>query len=158
MGNGMAPEDRKFLLLAIKKAEESVAQGGFPAGAIVVKDEKVIGEGISNGRSLNDPTSHGEIASIRDACKTLSIADLSNAILYASLQPCLMCFGASMWGGIRKIVYACGREKVSPEYYGGHYMISAINADLIRPVELLHDVGLEAASLAVIREWEKSKL
>lgn len=90
------PEDIKFLILAIKKAEESVAKGGFPAGAIIVKDGKVVGEGISIGNKLNDPTSHGEMASIRNACKNLKTSDLSESTLYASMQPCLMCLGASM--------------------------------------------------------------
>ena len=60
----MQDQDKQFLLLAIEKAKESVAQGGFPAGAVVVKDGQVIGTGISIGNSINDLTSHGETAAI----------------------------------------------------------------------------------------------
>ena len=149
-------ENKDFLQRAIDKARESVAKGGFPAGAVVVKDGQVIGEGISIGNKINDPTSHGEMAAIRDACKNLGNTDLSGAILYASMQPCLMCLGASMWSSISKIVYACPKDKVSVEYYGGHYVPETINADLTRPVEIVHIPELEDESLKVVREWEDS--
>jgi guanine deaminase len=149
-------DDREFLQKAIEKAKESIAQGGFPAGAIVVKDGEIVGEGVSVGNTLNDPTSHGEMAAIRAACKNLSTTDLSGSTLYASMQPCLMCLGASMWSAIPKIVFACPKEKVSAEYYGGHYKPSAINTELTRPLELVHFAELEDESLAIVREWEKS--
>ncbi|OGZ99551.1 MAG: hypothetical protein A3H69_02775 [Candidatus Sungbacteria bacterium RIFCSPLOWO2_02_FULL_47_9] len=149
-------DDKQFLQKAIMKARESVAQGGFPVGAIVVRNGEVVGEGISVGNKLNDPTSHGEMASIRAACKNLKTSDLSGSVLYASMQPCLMCLGASMWSTISKIVFACSKEKVSAEYYGGHYQPSAINSELTRPIELVHFAELEDESLAIVREWEKS--
>ena len=89
-------DHRSFLQEAINLAKESVAQGGFPAGAVVVKEGKIIGRGISIGNKLNDPTSHGEMSSIRDACSNLKSSDLSGSTLYSSMQPCLMCFAASM--------------------------------------------------------------
>ena len=138
------------------KAEESVVLGGFPAGAIVVKNGEIVGEGVSVGNKLNDPTSHGEIASIREACKNLKTSDLSGSILYASMQPCLMCLGASMWSSVSKIVFACPKEKVSADYYGGSYQPSSINSGLTRPIKLVHFAELEDESLAIIREWEKS--
>jgi guanine deaminase len=148
--------DKDFLQLAINKAKESVEQGGFPAGAIVVRDGKAIGTGVSVGNKLNDPSSHGETAAIRDACKNIGITDLSGSVLYSSMEPCLMCLGAAMWSAIPKIVYACSKEKVSVEYYGGHYQISAINSELTHPMELVHLVELEEESLQVVHEWEKS--
>lgn len=149
-------EDRKFLLKAIEKAKESLENGGFPAGAVVVKNGKVIGSGISIGNILKNPMSHGETASILDACKKLNTSDLSGTILYASMQPCLMCFGASMWASIPRIVFACSKDKVSDEYYGGHYQTSAINKDLRRPIELVHLSDLEEISLELVRKWENS--
>jgi len=152
----MNAERMKFVRLAIEKASESVAQGGFPAGAVVVKNGQVIGRGISIGNQLADPTSHAEMVAIKEACKTLQSSDLSGAILYASMQPCLMCLGASMWSMIASIVFACSKEKVSTEYYGGNYQISMINAQLIRPIELVHFAGLEDQSLAVVYQWEEA--
>lgn len=147
--------DNDYLKLAITKAKESVSLGGFPAGAVVVKEDKVIGEGVSVGDKLNDPTSHGEIASVRDACKNISSSDLSGSTLYASMQPCLMCLGASMWSGISRIVFACSKEQVSDEYYGGHYSPSGINLEFTKPLEILHLAELQNESLAIVHDWEK---
>ncbi len=148
--------DEQFLKYAIEQAKKSVAQGGFPAGAIVVKNREIIGKGVSIGNKLNDPTSHGEIAAIRSACESLLTTGLSGSVLYASMQPCLMCFGASMWNAISKIVFACSKSKVSAEYYGGDYDLSAINKKLTRPIELVHFTALEDESLKIVRKWEKT--
>ncbi|MSR71421.1 MAG: nucleoside deaminase [Candidatus Taylorbacteria bacterium] len=154
--NAWYMSDSFFIQKAIEKAKESVLSGGFPAGAVVVKDGKIIGEGISIGNKLNDPTSHGEAASIRDACKNLKTSDLSGSTLYASMQPCLMCLGASMWSSISRIVFAVPKEKVSPLYYGGSYDPSTINTTFIRPIELVHLAELEEESLKVVKEWKKT--
>jgi len=145
---------KNFLEKAIEKAKESVKLGGFPAGAIVVRDGRIIGEGVSVGNTLNDPTSHGEMASIRHACEGLKTSDLSGSVLYASMQPCLMCLGASMWSSIPKIVFACSKEKVADDYYGGDYNSSDINMTFINPIELIHFGELEEESLKVVRKWE----
>lgn len=144
--------DKDYLQLAIEKAKESAKQGGFPAGAIVVKNGEIIGEGVSVGNKLNDPTSHGEMASIRNACQNIAAAELTDCTLYASMQPCLMCFSAAMWSSISRIVFACSKEKVSSEYYGGDYQLSIINQELLHPIKLVHLADLENESLAVVEE------
>lgn len=148
--------DILFLEKAIEKARESVLQGGFPAGAIVVKDGEIIGEGISIGNKLNDPTSHGEMMAVRDACKNIASSDLNGAILYASMEPCSMCHSASMWSGIKKIVFACAKTKVSPEYYGGIYKTETLNDTFNNPLEIVQLSDLEDESLGVVRKWEAS--
>lgn len=148
--------DERFLLIAIEKAKESVAVGGFPAGAIIVKDDKIIGEGISIGNKINDPTAHGESAAIRTACQNLSTTDLTGSTLYASMQPCVMCLGAAMWSGVSRIVYACDMNKVDEGYYGGHYDSFDINSKFTHPLEITHLAELENESLNVVRDWEKS--
>ena len=150
----MQNKDKEFLIKAIERAKESVAQGGFPAGAIIVKNGEIVGSGISVGNNLKDPTGHGEIAAIRDACKDLGTSNLSGAVLYASMQPCLMCLSASMWASIPKIIFACSKEKVSDEYYGGCYNISNINEEFIKPIALIHMPELEQEALKVVKEWE----
>jgi tRNA(Arg) A34 adenosine deaminase TadA len=149
-------DDAKFLKLAIAKAKDSVAQGGFPAGAVVVRDGRVVGEGISLGNKLNDPTSHGDIAAIRDACKNLGTTDLSDCTLYLSIQSCLMCFGATMSSGIKRVVYAATKEKILNEYYGGHYQLGTINSELTHPIGMVHLPEFEEESLALIHAWEQS--
>jgi|SRR3989344_2270723 len=148
--------DKDFLKLAIEKAKESVAQGGFPVGAVIVQDGDVVSFGISNGKQLKDPTSHAEVAAIREACQKLQNRDLKDATLYSSLEPCLMCYAASIWASIPRVAYACGRDKVSTMHYEGNHNLGEINDASRRPIELIHLTELEEESLAVIEGWEKS--
>ena len=67
-----------------------------------------------------------------------------------------MCLGAAMWSAIPKIVFACPKDKVSNDYYGGHYVPSVINAELTHAIELVHFAELESESLKIVRDWEKS--
>ena len=149
-------QENTYLERAIEKARQSVEQGGFPAGAVVVKDGKIIGEGISIGNKLNDPTSHGEMSAIRDACKNLETSDLSGAILYASMEPCSMCHSALMWSGITKVVFACRKDKVSKDYYGGGYHTDVLNNSFNKPLEIVQEKDFEEKSLQLVRSWEKS--
>ena len=140
---------------AIEKAEESMAKGGFPVSTVIVKDGKVIGSGLSLGGLLCDPTSHSDIASLREVCKNLNTTNLAGVTVYTSVEPCLMCFGASMWAGVSRISFACAKGKVSQEYYGGDYDTQEINKKLLRPIEITQIQELEEDSLSLVKKWEK---
>lgn len=150
-------DDKKYLKLAVEQAKKSVNQGGFPAGAVVVKDEKIVSEGVSLGFKLNDPTSHAETSSIRQACKELQTTDISGATLYASLQPCLMCFSVANWAGISRIVYGCKKtdEMAKKNYYEGATGIEGVNIQNNRQIELVYIPDFEKEMLDLVKEWEK---
>lgn len=148
-------DDKQFLEKAIMKAKESITQGGFPAGAIIVKDGKVIGEGISIGNILHDPTSHGETQCIRNACKNIQSSDLSGATLYASMESCAMCLNSCMWAGISKIVFALPKDNLSNLYYGGDYTTEDINKLFLKPIEIVQIKELEESPMEVVAEWGK---
>jgi guanine deaminase len=150
-------EDRKFLQRAIELAMESVGAGGFPAGAVVVKDGEIIGEGLSLGFKNNDPTGHAETVAIREACKKLGTPDLTGAVLYESLQTCLMCFSVAYWAGISKIVSAAGKtsEMIEKQYYEGTTKPEEVNKQNNRQIELLVLSDLEDEALKPVQEWEK---
>jgi len=100
----------KFMLEAIKKAEENIITGkGGPFGAVVVRDGKIIASVGNRVTSTNDPTAHAEVVAIREACKVLDTFDLSGCEIYASCEPCPMCLGAIMWSRIDKLYYAADR-------------------------------------------------
>ena len=145
--------DKELLIQAIEQSRESVRQGGFPAGTVIVKDGKVIAKGISIGNILHDPTSHGEVNSIREACKNINSSSLEGATIYSSLEPCMMCLAASMWAMVTKIVYACGKSKVSTLYYGGNYKSIDLNNFLLKQIEIVQLSELENVSLEIISEW-----
>jgi guanine deaminase len=101
----------KFMKLAIKEASVGIHSGhGGPFGAVIVKDDKVIGKGHNRVVVNHDPTCHGEVMAIRNACKRLKSFDLSGSVIYTTGQPCPMCLGAILWANIDKVYYGCNIE------------------------------------------------
>ena len=88
---------------AIELSVESVNNGGGPFGCVVVKGDKIIAEGSNKVTSDNDPTAHGEIVAIREACKKLNNFSLNGCELYSNCEPCPMCLAAIYWARIDKI-------------------------------------------------------
>lgn len=102
----------KFMKLAIKEAREGILNGdGGPFGAIIVKEGKIIGKGHNKVVRNNDPTCHGEIDAIRNACKELNTFDLKGADIYTTGEPCPMCLGAILWSNINNIYYGCSIQE-----------------------------------------------
>ena len=98
----------EFMSVAIQEALNGILNGhGGPFGAVIVKDGKIIGQGHNMVVKNNDPTCHGEISAIRDACKNLSTFDLKGAQIYTTGEPCPMCLGAILWSNIDKIYFGC---------------------------------------------------
>ena len=98
----------QYMKLALDEAYEGINNGdGGPFGAVIVKDGKVIGKGHNKVIKNADPTCHGEMEAIRDACKNLGTFDLSGSIIYTTGEPCPMCLGAIMWANIDKVYYGC---------------------------------------------------
>jgi len=99
------------MFLAIEEATNGIEAGdGGPFGCVIVKDDKVVGRGHNRVVLKNDPTCHGEVEAIRDACKKLGTFDLSGCTLYTTGEPCPMCFGAILWANIEKVYYGCNVE------------------------------------------------
>ena len=102
----------KFMQIAIEEAKKGITNGdGGPFGAVVVKNGEVIGRGHNKVVSHLDPTCHGEIDAIRDACKNINSFDLSGAEIYTTGEPCPMCLGAILWANIEKIYYGCSIQE-----------------------------------------------
>lgn len=94
--------------IAIEEARTGITAGhGGPFGCVIVRDGKVVGRGHNEVIKQNDPTCHGEVTAIRDACKNLGTYDLSGCELYTTAEPCPMCRGAIMWSNIRKVYFGC---------------------------------------------------
>ena len=101
--------DKEFLLRAIEIAKENIANGGGPFGAVIVLGSEIIAEAGNTVVPTNDPTAHAEVNAIRQACQKLKTFELTNAVIYASCEPCPMCLSAIYWAGIKKIYYAASR-------------------------------------------------
>jgi len=149
------PKDVQYLKQAITLSQRSVTQGGYPVGALLVLDNKVLGEGISDGKQQCDATSHAEIDAIRNASRSIQKRNLTGATLYTSYEPCLMCFSASFWAYIHKIVYAIRKESSPQNFNEGTHDIAKINMHNRRTIELVHMKELEQEAISVITAWKK---
>ena len=98
----------KYMLSAIEEARLGIQNGeGGPFGACVVRDGEIIALGHNTVLKDNDPTRHGEMNAIKNACLKLKTYDLSGCELYTTGEPCTMCLYACMWANISHIYYAC---------------------------------------------------
>lgn len=96
---------------ALVLAEEASRKGEVPVGAVIVKDNIIVGKGTNQVEQLNDPTAHAEIIAISAACDTLSNKYLEGCTLYVTLEPCTMCAGALVWSKIDRIVFGASDPK-----------------------------------------------
>lgn len=151
-------DDKYFLKLALQQAKKSVEKGGFPTGAIIVKDGKVIAEGISIGNILHDPTSHAETVAVRTACEVLKTSDLTGSTLYESLECCTMCFSVCYWAGISKIVYAARKtpDMIKKMYYEGTTSNTYLSEHNNRQIKLVFIPNFEEESLNLVKQWEEA--
>ncbi len=98
----------RFMKAAADEALTGIRSGhGGPFGCVVVKNGTIIGRGHNEVIKQNDPTCHGEIMAIRDACRNTGSFDLAGCELYTTAEPCPMCRGAIQWANIRKVYYGC---------------------------------------------------
>lgn len=96
----------EFMKIAADEAEFNItSQEGGPFGSVIVKDDKIIASGHNQVLKGNDPTAHGEIVAIRNACKKLGTYDLNGCTLYTNAYPCPMCLSAIIWANIKTVYY-----------------------------------------------------
>ena len=101
-----APPNPEFLRRAIELAIQNVETGrGGPFAAVIVRDGKIVGEGVNTVTAGNDPTAHGEVNAIRSACTALGTFTLAGCELYTSCEPCPMCLAASYWARLDAVYY-----------------------------------------------------
>lgn len=132
--DALKPDHEKFLRRAIelsaKAALECSTGGAF--GAVIVKDGKILSEGMNRVVASHDPTWHGEMEAIRLACITLKNFKLPGCTLYTSAEPCPMCLAACYWAGIEEVYYAA---TVDDARTYGHFDDRPIYEQLALPKE-----------------------
>jgi tRNA(adenine34) deaminase len=110
--------DEAFMRRAIELAKQGErSPGSSPIGCVIVHEGKVIGEGYNKVDSLCDPTAHAEVMAMRGAGSHIKASRFPGATLYSTLQPCGMCTMASVWAGMRHIVYGAERHQVHEMYF-----------------------------------------
>ena len=144
----------EFMKRAIKLSIKSVNNNGGPFGSVIVKDNKIIAEGSNKVTSTNDPTAHGEIVAIREACKKINNFSLKGCELYSTCEPCPMCLSAIYWARIDKIYYANTREDAKKIDFDDSLIYSEfkknINERKIPMIQMMRSEALKAFEL-----WDK---
>lgn len=128
-----------FMRQALAEAELAFDEGEVPIGAIVVKDDRIVGRGRNQMERLGDPTAHAEILAIGAAAEHFESWRLLGATLYSTVEPCVMCAGAVVLARIERLVYGTTDPK-----FGGCVSIFRIPSDQ----RLNHSVDVQGGVLA----------
>ena len=105
-----SPNDISWMELALKQAEDAGAKGEVPVGAVLVKDDMLLGSAGNSPISAHDPTAHAEIEAIRQAAAKIENYRLGGTI-YVTLEPCVMCMGAIIHSRIERLVFGARDPK-----------------------------------------------
>ena len=146
-------DDQYFLTLAAQLSRKGMHHlAGGPFGAVVVKDDAVIGEGWNEVTSDFDPTAHGEVNAIRRACKALGTFSLAGCTIYSSCEPCPMCLCAIYWARLDRLVFANTRWNAAAIGFDDDWIYKEVPKPLAeRAIPTLHLPNAEAE--AVFAEW-----
>lgn len=157
-----------FMERAIELSAQALTTPGTePFGAVVVRDGQIVGEGFNHSVAHFDPTSHGEVEALRDACRKLKTVDLSGCDLYTSCEPCALCVAAMQIAGIGRLFYAASLSQSGEAFEG----VSAadrhpIDCDLLRaeagaPIDQRRMPAEQRAApeaIAVLKAWAAQRV
>jgi len=107
----MTSTDERWMRQALTQAKRAADQEEVPVGAVVVLDDRIVGEGYNRPLGTHDPTAHAEMAALRDAASRLENYRLGGTTLYVTLEPCLMCAGAIIQARVERVVFGAFDEK-----------------------------------------------
>ncbi len=133
-----------FLRRAIQQATENVVSGaGGPFAAIVVRDGRIVGEGVNSVTATCDPTAHAEVNAIRAAAKALGTFTLAGCELYTSCEPCPMCLAAAYWARVDAVYFGASAADAARAGFDDAFLYKEFRKDSgerrLRAMQLLQD-------------------
>lgn len=144
----------KFMRRAIDLSIDNVKNGGGPFGAVIVKDNRIIAEGVNRVTGSNDPTAHAEINAIRKAGEVLQSFCLSGCDIYTSCEPCPMCLGAIYWAGIKSIFYGNTKSDAAAINFNDEFIYSELSVDPEHRAIPTQQM-LASSAIKAFDEWRK---
>jgi guanine deaminase len=145
--------NKKFMERAVELSIQNVKENhGGPFAAVVVKDGKIVAEGVNTVTATNDPTAHAEVVAIREACRALGAYELSGCDIYTSCEPCPMCVGAIYWARPARVYYANTAADAAEAGFNDAY----IYRELQRPLherEIKMEQVMREEALEAFRHW-----
>ena len=142
--------DDHYMRQALKEAQRAFSEEEVPVGAIIVMKDRIIAKGYNQVEKLTDCTAHAEIIALTAAFNFLGSKYLPEAILYVTIEPCLMCSGALYWSKIGRIVYGAADEK------NGYRRISGIHSPF-HPKTTLTSGVMQEDCARLMKDFFKSK-
>lgn len=144
---------RSWMQKAFREAERAFEAGEVPVGAVVVKDDRIVGRGRNMVEQLGDPTAHAEVIAITAACETVGDKHLTGCTLYVTLEPCPMCAGAIVLARLDRLVFGAFDDKS-----GAASTLYTIPRDdrLNHQVEILSGVDADRCG-GILREFFRRK-
>lgn len=140
--------DEQYMREALKLAQRAFEEDEIPIGAIIVSNGKIIGKGYNLTERLNDVTAHAEMQAFTAAANFLGGKYLRDCTLYVTIEPCVMCAGASYWTQIPRIVYGARDEKRG---------YSSIHDKIIHPKTTIVGGVLESECAALMMSFFSNK-
>ena len=101
----------RFMYAALQEAEKALDDLEIPVGAVVVRNNKIIGRGYNQVEKLKDATAHAEMIALTSASNQIGNWRLNECSIYVTLEPCIMCAGAMLQARIKRVVYGCHDPK-----------------------------------------------
>ncbi len=141
--------DDDFMRGALELAALASSHEDVPVGCVIVVDGQIVGRGENRRESDADPTAHAEMIALRDASRERGGWRLSDATVYVTLEPCVMCAGALLSARVERLVMGAPDEKAGA--VGSRYNVLS-DPRLLHEVSLTYDV-LAAESAALLRDF-----
>lgn len=140
---------------AIAMSIENVTYGrGGPFAALVVKGGEIVGSGVNQVTTSNDPTAHAEIVAIRQACRKLNTFQLNGCDIYTTCEPCPMCLGAIYWARPARVFFANTRDDAKRIGFDDEFIYEQI-AKPIEKRSIAMIPLMRAEALEAFRIWEE---
>ena len=141
--------DEHFMKEAFKEAQKAFSENEVPVGAVIVCNNKIIARAHNMTERLNDVTAHAEMLAFTSATDFLGGKYLNECTLYVTLEPCVMCAGASYWTQLKKVVYGAADKKRG---------FSLISATILHPkTEIVSGLLTNECSKIITNFFEKKR-
>lgn len=149
--------EERFMQRAIELSRQAYKSGkGLPIGCVIVKDTTIVGEGHNEIFARTNPTAHGEIVAIENACSNLGTLDLTNCVIYTTLEPCPMCLSAIYWAKLKVVYYANSNQIATKIGFDDSFIFDEIKLHPEkRKIPIVHKASQEA--IHVMETWKNSE-
>jgi guanine deaminase len=150
--------DAEYMRLAIQKAQEGIAAGQSPFGAVIIKGDKVVAATHNTVWRDSDPTAHAEVNCIRRAASALKTISLHGCMMYSTTEPCPMCLSATHWAKIERVVYGASIADAAAAGFCELYVAAKKLAEMGKSPLRVESGLLREECAALFAEWQAAGL